>query len=137
MSGARHRQLRQPRERLDGGDVRRAGDYRLRLTASDGALTASDDVEIVANPGNEPPRVSAGADGAMTTAVLALAGQVSDDGLPAGSPLDLAVDPSQRPGTGDLCERSFAHHHRSVRGRRRLHAAAHGDGRRCSPPATT
>ena len=36
------------------------------------------------NPGNEPPRVSAGLDGPVTTAVLTLAGQVSDDGLPVG-----------------------------------------------------
>ena len=60
------------------------GAYVLRLTATDGELTTSDDVEVVANPGNEPPRVNAGADGAVTAAVLALAGQVSDDGLPAG-----------------------------------------------------
>ena len=63
------------------------GTYVLRLTATDGELTASDDVEIVANPGNEPPRVSAGLDGPVTTAVLTLAGQVSDDGLPAGGTL--------------------------------------------------
>jgi RHS repeat-associated protein len=63
------------------------GTYVLRLTASDGALSASDDVEIVANPGNEPPRVSAGLDGAVTSAVLLLAGQVADDGLPAGGTL--------------------------------------------------
>ena len=63
------------------------GTYRLRLTATDGELSAHDDVEIVANPGNEPPRVSAGLDGPVTTAVLTLAGQVSDDGLPAGGSL--------------------------------------------------
>ena len=63
------------------------GTYLLRLTASDGQLATSDDIEIVANPGNEPPRVSAGLDGPVTTAVLTLAGQVSDDGLPVGGSL--------------------------------------------------
>ncbi len=63
------------------------GKYLLRLTASDGQLSAHDDVEIVANPGNERPRVGAGLDGPVTTAVLMLAGQVSDDGLPAGGSL--------------------------------------------------
>ncbi len=64
-----------------------AGAYVLRLTASDGARSASDDVEIIANPGNEAPRVNAGADGSVSAAILALAGRVSDDGLPASGTL--------------------------------------------------
>jgi len=74
------------------------GTYRLRITATDGELQASDDVEIVANPGNEPPRLSAGLDGSVTTAVLTLAGQAQDDGLPAGGGLTTAWSLVSGPG---------------------------------------
>jgi len=64
------------------------GTYVLRLTASDGALSASDDVTITVNPAppvNQPPVINAGAAAAVTMASVAtasLSGTVSDDGLP-------------------------------------------------------
>ncbi|MEZ4714087.1 MAG: hypothetical protein R3A44_43285 [Caldilineaceae bacterium] len=63
------------------------GVYTLRLTASDGALTASDDVAITVNPAppvNQPPTANAGADQTITLpASASLSGSASDDGLPA------------------------------------------------------
>ena len=62
------------------------GDYVLKLTASDGALSASDTVAITVIPRNEPPVVDAGQ--ALTVQLPALAelrGKVTDDGLPRGS----------------------------------------------------
>jgi len=63
------------------------GTYVLRLTANDGALSASDDVKITVNAPpltNHAPTVNAGSDkevvGQLTTF---LDGTVSDDGLPA------------------------------------------------------
>ena len=65
------------------------GVYVLRLTATDGALVASSDVEITVNtPGNALPTVKAGPDQSVTltppaTSIdVALAGSASDDGLP-------------------------------------------------------
>ena len=69
-----------------------AGTYVLRLTANDGALSASDDVTVtvhntnnisLASVTNRPPSVHAGAGfkAAMAKPVT-LAGAVSDDGLP-------------------------------------------------------
>ncbi len=67
-----------------------AGVYVLRLTASDGALSASDDVTVTVNPAaptNQPPTVNAGADQAITlpTNTVTLTGTASDDGLPSGT----------------------------------------------------
>ena len=66
-----------------------AGTYTLRLTASDGALSASDDVIITVNPvaqTNTAPVVNAGADQTITLPASApLAGSATDDGLPMGS----------------------------------------------------
>jgi hypothetical protein len=60
-----------------------AGSYMLRLTANDGALTASDDIAINVLPMNQPPVVSAGADQTITLPAPAnLNGTASDDGLP-------------------------------------------------------
>ncbi|MBN2265519.1 MAG: hypothetical protein JW775_06870, partial [Candidatus Aminicenantes bacterium] len=61
------------------------GTYVLRLSASDGELTATDEVTIVANPGNEPPFVEAGPSQAVTSRRTVLEGTVRDDGLPADS----------------------------------------------------
>jgi hypothetical protein len=62
-----------------------AGPYVLRLTATDGQLTASDDVTIAVNPPNQPPTANAGPDQIITLpGKAALAGTVTDDGLPAG-----------------------------------------------------
>ncbi len=64
-----------------------AGVYVLRLTATDGALTASDDVTITVNPmPNVAPVVSAGSNQTVTLpSSAALNGTVTDDGLPSGS----------------------------------------------------
>jgi hypothetical protein len=62
-----------------------AGSYTLRLSANDGALSASDDVVVTVNPApvNQAPVVNAGPDQSITLPALAsLVGTVSDDGLP-------------------------------------------------------
>ena len=61
------------------------GSYVLRLTATDGALAASDDVAVHANPANEPPLVDAGQAQSVASRRATLRGAVVDDGLPAGS----------------------------------------------------
>ena len=62
-----------------------SGSYDLRLTASDGALSASDDIAVTVKtaPVNQAPVVNAGPD--LTIALPATAslnGAVTDDGLP-------------------------------------------------------
>jgi RHS repeat-associated protein len=70
-----------------------AGTYILRLSASDGELTASDDVTVVATDSNisvnDPPIVNLGTDRFVTfpTNYVGIVASVSDDGLPAGSGL--------------------------------------------------
>jgi subtilisin family serine protease len=63
-----------------------AGSYMLRLTASDSALSSSDDIVVTVNPTqpvNTPPVVNAGPDQAITLpASASLSGTVTDDGLP-------------------------------------------------------
>lgn len=63
-----------------------AGAYTLRLFATDGVLSAADDVVVLVNPGtatNAPPIVSAGLDQTITLPEGAtVAGMASDDGLP-------------------------------------------------------
>jgi hypothetical protein len=65
-----------------------AGNYVLRLTANDGALAASDEVDVRVNPAapiNQPPVVDAGADRTVVLpASLTLVGSATDDGLPGG-----------------------------------------------------
>ena len=74
----------------------------LRLTASDGALAASDDVVITVNPAppvNQPPTVNAGADQSITLPAAAnLTGSASDDGLP--TPANLVATWSAVSGPG-------------------------------------
>ncbi|MGE3507816.1 MAG: PA14 domain-containing protein, partial [Vicinamibacterales bacterium] len=61
-----------------------AGTYTLRLTVSDSVLSATDDVVVTVNAGNQPPTVNAGADQTITLpAGAALSGTASDDGLPS------------------------------------------------------
>ena len=61
-----------------------AGSYTLRLTATDSALSASDDIVITVNPVNLPPVVNAGPDQAITLpATASLTGTASDDGQPS------------------------------------------------------
>ena len=63
-----------------------AGTYVLRLTATDGALTAQDELTVTVNPatpGNTPPVVNAGPDQQITLpATATMAATVTDDGLP-------------------------------------------------------
>ena len=62
-----------------------AGTYVLRLTASDSALSTSDDVSVTVNPQvvNQAPVVNAGPDQTITLpATASLAGTATDDGLP-------------------------------------------------------
>jgi len=63
-----------------------SGTYTLRLTASDSALSTSDDVVITVNPPtpvNQAPVVNAGPDQAITLpATASLSGTATDDGLP-------------------------------------------------------
>ena len=63
-----------------------SGTYVLRLTASDSALSKSDDVTVTVNPSttNLAPTVSAGADKSVTLpGSVSLTGAASDDGKPA------------------------------------------------------
>lgn len=63
-----------------------AGNYVLRLTGSDGALSREDTVSIAVNVGtstNQPPAVDAGPDQTITLpAGAVLTGRVTDDGSP-------------------------------------------------------
>jgi RHS repeat-associated protein len=64
------------------------GDYVLRLTASDGEHSVSDDLSVTALPANMAPIVNAGPDQTITLPNTAtLSGTVSDDGLPAAGTL--------------------------------------------------
>jgi PKD repeat protein len=63
-----------------------AGSYTLRLTASDSALSASDDVVVTVNaaPVNHAPVPNAGPDQTINLpATASLSGTVTDDGLPS------------------------------------------------------
>ena len=63
-----------------------AGTYVLRLTASDGLLSAFDELTVtVTGVVNQPPVVNAGLDQAITlpTNQIPLSGTATDDGLPA------------------------------------------------------
>ncbi len=75
------------------------GVYAVRLTASDGALTKSDDTLVTVLPHNNPPTVSAGgpATGEATVAIP-LNGTISDDDLPSGGHLVSAWSKISGPG---------------------------------------
>jgi hypothetical protein len=76
-----------------------AGTYVLRLTASDGALSNSDELIITVDPQNQPPVVDAGPDQTISLfGQLNLHGVVSDDGWPRNS--TVAVSWSQVSGSG-------------------------------------
>jgi hypothetical protein len=68
-----------------------AGAYVLRLTASDGALTTSDEVRVTVLAENAAPSVEAGPDRTLElpATTLTLTGSVSDDGNPVGSELSV------------------------------------------------
>ncbi|MEK7949975.1 CBM96 family carbohydrate-binding protein [Luteolibacter soli] len=83
-----------------------AGSYTLRLTATDGALTSSDDVIVTVNPqppANQAPAISAGPDRTATLsggqAVLAIDASAGDDGQPSGSSLTVAWSRVSGPAT--------------------------------------
>ena len=79
------------------------GAYVLRLTASDGLLSASDEVQVVAGAGgNQPPTISAGPDGTAAAGVpIILTPEWSDDGLPTGV-LELSWSVVSGPGAVSL-----------------------------------
>jgi RHS repeat-associated protein len=64
------------------------GEYVLRLTASDGQHSVSDELTVTALPANMAPIVNAGTNQTITLPNTAtLNGTVSDDGLPSGGTL--------------------------------------------------
>jgi RHS repeat-associated protein len=77
-----------------------AGTYVLRLTASDGQLSASDDVTVTVNPANQPPVANAGANQTITLPASAnLNGTATDDGQPSGSTVSVSWSKASGPGT--------------------------------------
>jgi len=81
-----------------------AGSYTLRLTASDSALSATDDIVITVNaaPTNKAPTVNAGPDQTITLpATASLVGTATDDGLP-NPPAKVTTTWSKVSGTGTV-----------------------------------
>jgi RHS repeat-associated protein len=63
-----------------------AGEYVLKLTASDGQLSAGDTLKVTVVPNNQPPTVDAGPDQTIELPDPALLkGVITDDGMPHGS----------------------------------------------------
>ena len=86
-----------------------AGTYVLRLTATDTALTASDETVVIVTPPNHAPEVNAGADQTITLPGTArLSGSVTDDGLPLNSTLTIAWSQVSGPGTTTFTDASSA-----------------------------
>ncbi len=75
------------------------GTYVLVLSAYDSQYTSSDQVTIAVYPDNMPPAVNPGPNQTITTSVANLAGQVTDDGLPAGVPLTVSWSKVSGPGS--------------------------------------
>ena len=82
------------------------GDYVLRLTASDGELTTSDDVTITVLPDNLAPLVDAGVDQSITlpTSSTSVTGTVIDDGLPPASTVTVTWSQTSGPGTATFVD---------------------------------
>lgn len=82
-----------------------AGDYVLRVSASDGSASSMDELTVTVNPAvpaNQPPSVDAGPDQTITSPAQAmLAGTASDDGLP-NPPGVVALQWSKVSGPGDV-----------------------------------
>ncbi|HEV2706799.1 MAG TPA: RHS repeat-associated core domain-containing protein [Pyrinomonadaceae bacterium] len=77
-----------------------AGTYVLRLTATDTALTASDETIITVTPPNQAPHVNAGSDLTITQPGAArLDATATDDGLPLNSTLSVNWTKVSGPGT--------------------------------------
>jgi RHS repeat-associated protein len=86
-----------------------AGTYVLRLTATDTALTASDEVIVTVTPPNRAPEVNAGPDLTITLPGTArLNGSVTDDGLPLGSTLTVTWSQVSGPGTATFANAAAA-----------------------------
>lgn len=86
-----------------------AGVYVLRLTATDSALTASDEMTVTVSPPNQAPVVNAGGDFAITQPGTArLNGSVADDGLPLGSSVTVAWTQVSGPGIATFANASAA-----------------------------
>lgn len=76
-----------------------AGTYVLRLTATDGDLSASSEITITVHPENAAPVANAGTDQTISLPATAqLSGSATDDGWPFGS--TLATEWSQVDGPG-------------------------------------
>jgi RHS repeat-associated protein len=76
-----------------------AGAYVLRLTASDTAITTTDEVAVTVLPVNQPPVVKAGTDQIIAFPSSAnLNGTATDDGQPAGGRLTVAWSKVSGPG---------------------------------------
>jgi RHS repeat-associated protein/uncharacterized repeat protein (TIGR01451 family) len=67
------------------------GVYVLRLSATDSALSASDDVTVTVDPANQAPTANAGPDQLLVLPddTAELAGTAADDGWPRGSSLSI------------------------------------------------
>ena len=77
----------------------KAGTYLLRLSATDGEYTTTDDTTVIVH-GNEPPTADAGTNQVVDLGSGALlSGTVSDDGLPVNVPLSKLWTVVNGPGT--------------------------------------
>lgn len=75
-----------PTKAISNATFTTAGEYVLKLTASDGQLSASDTLKITVVPNNQPPTVNAGPDQTIELPdPAALKGIITDDGMPHGS----------------------------------------------------
>ncbi|HYO76574.1 MAG TPA: PKD domain-containing protein, partial [Thermoanaerobaculia bacterium] len=76
------------------------GVYALRLTATDGELSTSDEVTVRYDGTNQPPTVNAGADRSVKlNAATTLTATITDDNLPLGATLSLTWTKVSGPGT--------------------------------------
>ena len=105
-----------------------AGAYTLRLTASDGTLSSSDDVVITVNAApsvNQAPVVNAGPDLTITLPNgITLAGTATDDGLPTGSTLTKTWAAKSPAWHRHVRKRRLVQFHREFLGGGNLHLAA-------------
>lgn len=75
-----------PSQAISTATFTAAGEYVLKLTASDGQLSASDTLKVTVVPNNQPPTVDAGPDQTIEIPDPALLrGVITDDGMPHGS----------------------------------------------------
>jgi hypothetical protein len=76
-----------------------AGEYVLKLTASDGQLSSSDTMTVTVVPNNQPPTVDAGPDQIIELPDPAvLKGVITDDGMPHGSTVTATWSVTSGPG---------------------------------------